>query len=186
MKFKPKEIAVPALILCAICLVITGALSVTNFITKDTIEALNLQTEKEARTVVLPDAANFEAGDSEESYYIGKAEDGSAKGYVFTTTAKGYGGTIQVMTGVNTEGEITGVTILSLDETPGLGMNAQNTSFTDMYKQTVPEGGFNVIKSGTAGDGNIVALTGATITSQAVTDAVNSAVAKYDEIKGGA
>lgn len=54
------------------------------------------------------------------------------------------------MTGINTEGEITGVTILSLDETPGLGMNAQNASFTDMYKQTVPEGGFNVIKSGTA------------------------------------
>ena len=183
MKFKPKEIAVPALILCAICLIITGALSVTNFITKDTIEALNLQTEKEARTVVLPDAANFEAGDSEESYYVGKADDGSEKGYVFTTTAKGYGGTIQVMTGINTEGEITGVTILSLDETPGLGMNA---SFTDMYKQTVPEGGFNVIKSGTAGDGNIVALTGATITSQAVTDAVNSAIDQYNEIKGGA
>lgn len=38
VKFKPKEIAVPALILCAICLIITGALSVTNFITKDTIE----------------------------------------------------------------------------------------------------------------------------------------------------
>ena len=182
MKFKPKEIAVPALILCAICLIITGALSVTNFITKDTIEALNLQTEKEARTV----AANFEAGDSEESYYVGKADDGSEKGYVFTTTAKGYGGTIQVMTGINTEGEITGVTILSLDETPGLGMNAQNASFTDMYKQTVPEGGFNVIKSGTAGDGNIVALTGATITSQAVTDAVNSAIDQYNEIKGGA
>ena len=177
MKFKPKEIAVPALILCAICLIITGALSVTNFITKDTIEALNLQTEKEARTVVLPDAANFEAGDSEESYYVGKADDGSEKGY---------GGTIQVMTGINTEGEITGVTILSLDETPGLGMNAQNASFTDMYKQTVPEGGFNVIKSGTAGDGNIVALTGATITSQAVTDAVNSAIDQYNEIKGGA
>ena len=186
MKFKLKEIAVPALILCAICLIITGALSVTNFITKDTIEALNLQTEKEARTVVLPDAANFEAGDSEESYYVGKADDGSEKGYVFTTTAKGYGGTIQVMTGINTEGEITGVTILSLDETPGLGMNAQNASFTDMYKQTVPEGGFNVIKSGTAGDGNIVALTGATITSQAVTDAVNSAIDQYNEIKGGA
>ena len=65
-------------------------------------------------------------------------------------------------------------------------MNAQNASFTDMYKQTVPEGGFNVIKSGTAGDGNIVALTGATITSQAVTDAVNSAIDQYNENKGGA
>ena len=75
MKFKPKEIAVPALILCAICLIITGALSVTNFITKDTIEALNLQTEKEARTVVLPDAANFEAGDSEESFVQSTADN---------------------------------------------------------------------------------------------------------------
>ena len=90
------------------------------------------------------------------------------------------------MTGINTEGQITCVTIIYFDETPGLGMNAQNASFTDMYKQTVPEGGFNVIKSGTAGDGNIVALTGATITSQAVTDAVNSAIDQYNEIKGGA
>ena len=90
------------------------------------------------------------------------------------------------MTGINIEGEITGVTILSLNETPGLGMNAQNATFTDMYKQTAPESGFNVIKSGTAGDGNIVALTGATITSQAVTDAVNAAIEQYNEIKGGA
>ena len=186
MKFKAKEIAVPALILCAICLVVTGALSATNFITKDKIAALNLETEQESRSVVLPDAANFEAGDTEGSYYIGKGEDGSVKGYVFTSSAKGYSSTIQVMTGISAEGEITGVTILSLSETPGLGMNAQNASFTDMYKQSVPADGFTVIKSGTAGDGNVVALTGATITSQAVTDAVNLAVDQYNEIKGGA
>ena len=82
--------------------------------------------------------------------------------------------------------EVTGVTILSLSETPGLGMNAQNADFTDMYKQPVPENGFTVLKSGTADNGNIVALTGATITSQAVTDAVNAAVSQYHEIKGGA
>lgn len=186
MKFKPKEIAVPALILCAICLIITGALSVTNFVTKDTIQALNLEIEKESRTIVLPDATNFEAGDSEESYYVGKADDGSIKGYVFATTAKGYGGTIRVMTGIDIEGFVTGVTILSMNETPGLGMNAQNPSFTDMYKQVVPEDGFDVVKSGTACDGHTVALTGATITSQAVTDAVNSAIDQYHKIKGGA
>ena len=43
------------------------------------LKLLNLETEKSARTVVLPDAANFEAGDSEESYFIGKADDGSEK-----------------------------------------------------------------------------------------------------------
>ena len=78
---------------------------------------------------MLPDAANFEAGDSEESYYVGKADDGSEKGYVFTTTAKGYGGTIQVMTGINTEGEITGVTILSLDENSWIGYECTKCQF---------------------------------------------------------
>ena len=61
-------------------------------ITTDEVRSiLELSLIHISRTVVLPDAANFEAGDSEESYYVGKADDGSEKGYVFTTTAKGYG-----------------------------------------------------------------------------------------------
>ena len=186
MKFNAKEIAIPALILCAICLVVTGALSGTNFIKKDAIAALNLETEQAARSVVLPDASQFEPGDEEATYYVGTGDDGSVKGYIFNNSAKGYSSTLQVMTGISAEGEVTGVTILSLSETPGLGMNAQNADFTDMYKQPVPENGFTVLKSGTADNGNIVALTGATITSQAVTDAVNAAVSQYHEIKGGA
>lgn len=186
MKFKAKDIAMPAIILCAVCLVITGALSVTNFITKDKIAALAVETEQSARSIVLPDTTKFEAGDTDGTYYIGKKDDGSMNGYVFTTEAKGYGGTIRVMTGINNKGEVTGVNILSLNETPGLGMNAQKESFRDQYKQPVPSKGFTVIKTGKAGNGNISAMTGATITSKGVTEAVNAAVQKYNEVKGGA
>lgn len=90
------------------------------------------------------------------------------------------------MTGISTEGNVTGVTILSLNETPGLGMNAQNETYTDMYRQPVPKNGFSVVKSGQAEHGNIVALTGATITTNAVTNAVNAAVEQYQAIQGGA
>ena len=182
MKFKPKEIAMPALILCIICLVVTGALSVTSFITKDKIAQLSIETAKQARTVVLPEAVDFKPADDKESYYIGNGPDGSVKGYVFTNSAKGYAGSLQVMTGINTKGQVTGVTILSLNETPGLGMNAQNAEFTDMYRQPVPRAGFTVIKSGLPENGNIVALTGATITTNAVTEAVNASVQQYEAI----
>ena len=75
--------------------------------------------------------------------------------------------------------------ILEQDETPGLGANAEKESFRDQFKQAVPENGFSVTKS-TAGEGEISAMTGATITTAAVTNAVNDAIAQYHEIKEGA
>ena len=90
------------------------------------------------------------------------------------------------MTGISSEGTVTGISFLSINETPGLGMNAQKDSFKDQYKQTVPENGFTLIKSGEASEGEINAMTGATITSNAVTKAVNAAITQYNEIKEGA
>ena len=87
------------------------------------------------------------------------------------------------MTGISTDGTVTGVSILSISDTPGLGMNAEKESFRDQYKKAAPAGGFTVIKNGTAGDTEISAMTGATITSQAVTDAVNDAIAQYYAVK---
>ena len=130
---------------------------------------------------MLPDADSFEEADG---YAIGKTGSDIA-GYVFVTSSKGYGGDVQVMTGISTDGQITGVVILEQDETPGLGANAEKESFRDQFKQAVPENGFTVTKS-TAGEGEISAMTGATITTTAVTNAVNDAIAQYNEIKEGA
>lgn len=182
MKLDFKTIARPALILFVICLVASAALAGTNALTADKIVQAQLETAEASRKIVLPDAQEFESADG---YNVGKS-GGSDVGYVFETESKGYGGTVKVMTGIDTEGKITGVVILSHSETPGLGANAENQKFLDGYKQDAPPGGIEVIKNTAPASGQIEALTGATITSQAVTDAVNLAIEKYEQVKGGA
>ena len=108
------------------------------------------------------------------------------KSQVFETEASGYGGKVKVMTGIDAEGAITGVVILSHDETPGLGANAEKPDFLNQFLQQAPEGGLEVIKYQTPGEGQIQAMTGATVTSTAVTNAVNQAIAQYNTVKGGA
>lgn len=86
------------------------------------------------------------------------------------------------MTGVDNGGAITGVELLEISETAGLGMNAQKESFRDQFQGL--SGSIGVAKSA-AGEGEITALTGATITSRAVTNAVNQALALYQSEIGG-
>jgi electron transport complex protein RnfG len=178
-----KEIVRPAFVLFAICLIVTVCLALTNAVTKDAIAA---QAEKDAQTsrlAALPSAETFEKYDGAENCYVGK-EGGETVGWVFTTSASSYGGEITVATGISKEGKVTGVVLESTSDTPGLGLNAQKDSFRSQYRQDVPANGFEVVK-GTAGSGQISALTGATISSRAVTSAVNEAVAQYQKIKGG-
>lgn len=183
MKINLKEVVKPTATLFVICLVITLLLAATNLMTRDKIAEMNKQSEAATRQVVLPGATSFEDS-SDTSYAVGK-KGSDVFGYVFTTKTKSYGGDLSVMTGIGKDGKVTGVAILSINDTPGLGLNAQKDSFRDQYKQTVPEKGFEVIKSGGAKDGQIEAMTGATITSKAVTACVNEAIETYQKIKGG-
>lgn len=96
-------------------------------------------------------------------------------GYVITVTDKeGYGGDIQITVGVQTDGTISGVSILSIGETAGLGMRATESVFQEQYvgKNTDK---FYVSKDGGEGE-PIDAISGATITSRAFTGAVNTAI----------
>ena len=104
-------------------------------------------------------------------------------GYVITTTDKdGYGGDIQVSVGIQSDGTVTGVSFLSLSETAGLGMNAKEPYFYEQYVGKNPTK-FAVSKDG--GDSEqIDALSGATITSRAVTGAVNAALGYYQNAFG--
>ncbi|MGX8702226.1 FMN-binding protein [Caproiciproducens sp.] len=183
MKIDTKEVLTPALTLFVICLVTAVLLAGTNLMTRDKIVEINQQSESASRQLVLPSAKAFE--DSKDgTYAIGK-NGNSLAGYVFTTKAKSYGGDLKVMTGIDKDGKITGVILLSIGDTPGLGLNAEKESFRDQYKKAVPENGFEVIKSGAASDTQIEAMTGATITSKAVTACVNDAIKEYRTIKGG-
>ena len=119
----------------------------------------------------------------EYTYYEGYDNNKNIVGYVFTTSAKGYGGDIVTMVGVLSDGTVSGMDFLSISETAGLGMNADTDEFKNQYVGKSGEIGLN---KNAPGENEIQALTGATITSKAVVSAVNAITAAYEEIRGGA
>ena len=101
---------------------------------------------------------------------------------VKVTTEDGYGGDITLVVGIDTNDEITGIEVLSIDETGGLGMNAKNDNFKNQYYyKSVTD--FKITKTGKQNEDEIDALSGATITSSAFNNAINGALAINQEIK---
>ena len=94
-----------------------------------------------------------------------------------TTDKEGYGGDIQITVGITSDGTVNGISILSISETAGLGMKAKEPAFYEQYQGKQAEK-FAVSKDGGEGE-PIDAISGATITSRAVTGAVNVALAYY-------
>ncbi len=180
-----KDILVPTIALFVFCLVATALLAGTNLITSEKIAQNAVEKENSSRMIVLPEGKEYGEVTTLESgitYCEGKDESGKLAGYVFTTSAKGYGGAVGVMVGVDTEGVITGIEILSHAETPGLGANATSDSFKSRF--VGKSGELTVDKNSNDGQ-NIQAITAATITSKAVTGAVNAALAEFNNITGG-
>ncbi len=197
MKLNAKDVLKPTAILFAICVIVSAALAGTNLLTKDKIAEQAAAKAEESRKLVLPEAAWFEELDELQyppeweggTVYKAWDQEGEGRsviGYVFETSAKGYGGDVKVMTGIAGRGaeyeKITGVAILSHGETPGLGANAEKEEFRDQYQQAPPKNGIEIVKYQTPAEGQIEAMTGATITSTAVTNAVNQAIEQWYEV----
>lgn len=184
-KLNAKSVLVPAVALLVICLVATTLLALTNSITSEQIALNAVETENMSRSLVLPQGASYsEVTETENgiTYCTGYDKDGKEIGYIFTSGAKGYGGTVSVMVGLDTEGVITGIEILSHAETPGLGANAVKDDFKDRFNGK--SGTLTVDKVSNDGQ-NIQAITAATITSKAVVAAVNSITEAYTNIIAG-
>lgn len=178
---------------------------VLGFVYELTKEPIRLQEEKaiqEACQAVFADASSFEAVKyvpnvtlTEELAALGveigtiyKAYDasGNDKGYVVeSTTREGYGGNIVLYVGVKTDGAVSGVSILEIAETPGLGMNADAVLIPQF--KGVQTSQFTYTKTGSTNDSEIDAISGATVTTKAVVNAVNGAVQVVTEdlLKGG-
>lgn len=181
-----KDIAKTGSILFVIAAVCTGLVSFASEITKEPIARQKAQAKAAAMQEVLPSAQAFEekeASDDIVEVQIG-LQDGNPVGYALRVDPKGYDGTIEIMVGVTNEGIVEGIKILSHSETPGLGANSADSKFTDRFKgkNTL----LKVTKSSQAGEDEISAITGATITSQAVTDGVNKAIEYVQNQEGGA
>lgn len=161
-------------------------------ITKEPIRQQTIKKNNEAMQAVLPTAEAFAVKevDIEDGSLVTEVNEGKkgddVQGYAIKVTNDGYGGKIKLMVGISKDGVLQGMTILEHTETPGLGANATKDEFKDQFKEKSVETDLEVTKSGAAADNEIEALTGATITSNYVTQAVNSAIEVYNtELKGG-
>lgn len=187
IRFSPKEIIVPTVSLFAICLAVSLLLAFTDKITAPKIEKLAKENENKTMAQVLPAAKDFSGekvitlNDTEYSYYEGKS-NGENVGIVVKTHAKSYNGELEAMVGIGKDGKVAAVSITSIEDTAGLGMRAKEQTFLDQFKGK--SGNIGVSKSG-ASETEIQAITGATITSRAMANAVSGATAVYEKVLKG-
>ncbi len=195
-----------ALALTLITLVAGVALGGVYEITKDPIAKQEAQAKAEAYEQVFTDAAAFEAVEmddtltktirdqlDQEGYKaqsieeVMRAEDqsGETLGYAFTVvTSEGYGGDIQFSMGVQNDGTLNGISILSIGETAGLGMNADTPAFKNQFVGKQVEK-LQYTKNGATQDDEINAISGATVTTNAMTNGVNAGLCAFRVMEGG-
>lgn len=174
---KSESMARLVIVLFAVTAIVAFLLGLVDFITRDKIAA-NVKAKTDAAMSAVLEAESYTELDSYSdasglvnSIYIATDASGSTIGYVSEVSPSGFGGTINMVVGVDTDGAVTGISIVKMSETSGLGDNASNTSFREQYVGKT--GTIAVDKDG----GEIAALTGATVTSRAVTDGVNAVLA---------
>ncbi|MCU6746628.1 RnfABCDGE type electron transport complex subunit G [Faecalicatena acetigenes] len=192
------------LILTAITVVAGLLLGIVYGITEKPIAVSQEKAKQEAFQAVLKDAASFETYkefDADEASSLlkenGYAQDdimeiaeaknagGETIGYVINVAShEGYGGDIEMSVGILNDGTVKGIEMLSISETAGLGMKANEADFKEQFKDKQVEK-FSYTKTGEEGDDKIDAISGATITTNAVTNAVDSALVYFQNELGG-
>lgn len=198
MKTMLKEAATLLLITVAAGLI----LGLVYEITKAPIAAAEEAAAKAAYQEVFPQAADFEALEvssvESDSVWLEKGYDGvdivealravdsagSTLGYVLTVTShEGYGGDITFSMGIQKDGTLNGISILNISETAGLGMKAEDVLKPQFAGKNVAE--FAYTRTGAVTESQIDAISGATITTKAVTTAVNGGLYYYQTQLGG-
>ncbi len=201
MENKKKDTMIKdSLILCAITLIAGLLLGVIYDMTKEPIAqrkiiekqntyrsvyetAVSFEESEELAAKVSACQSNWDANGSEfgkvavnEALYA-KDADGTVIGYIVSATSKeGYGGDVQVAMGIRLDGYIEGVSILDMNETVGLGARAKEPAFLSQYMNKSVDR-FLVTTTGASAENEIDAMTSSTITSKAVTNAINAALA---------
>ena len=189
---EPFRIPKPIIVLGIVAIVAGVALSGVFSVTKDPIEKNELQKKTAAFTEVCPDAKEFEtlpaaeallANQDESStprvteFYVGKDANQETAGYAMSITTQGFGGKMVIALGLTPEGKIRSIAFPVIEETEGLGKEATKAPFRDQF---TGKSGKLVLNE------DIDALSGATITSNAVVNAVNNALEFFETaMKGG-
>jgi len=174
MKTAKYDFIRPVVVLMLICLVISTALAFTNEKTAPLIELAEKTKAETARKEVLPDADTFTqmelTGLPAIVTAVYKADNGV--GYVLMITAKGYGGDMKLICGIDSDGKIVASRTLSHSETQGLGSKTAEAGFRDQFA------GKDASLAG------VEAISGATISSKAYIGVIKDAFTAYDIAKG--
>lgn len=210
-KERKQSMVKDALILCAISLIAALTLGFVNEMTKDKIAALAAQAKAEAYQAVFPEAVGIRDRNDEEvlaaaldeadqilaaNGFSGVTLDevclvwddkNNTIGYVASVTLKGFD-MLTLTFGYTTDGVCTGLEFLEINETPGMGMKADEPAFKNMFVGRHTDS-FVVVKGAGAAENEIDCITGATITSEAVVKGVNAGISFMNELQnrlGGA
>lgn len=188
------SIVKPTLVLFIVCVIISGSLAYVNGMTRDTIQVNTLAEQEEFRKQVLNTAEKFEPTEQKgipeavKGIYAGFAGNDPV-GFVVEVSTKGYGGAISMTVGVNMEGAITGVIVGNNNETPGLGSKATGGDFIARFSSIaigdIAENALIVVKQQPKAANEVQAVSGATISSRAITKGVQAALDAVKIVKGG-
>lgn len=163
----------PIVVLTAICIVVSGALVGTYSMTKPVIDAAKAEEERLALMAVLPEGKNFEAIDVAAENIVSAYVDTEGAGYVFMAQGKGFGGAINVMVGIGSDGLITGTQVMEHGETPGIG----DKMITEEWFQPQYVGKDQNLEG-------VEGITGATFSSKGFNAAIAAAYTAYGEAAG--
>lgn len=182
-----RDIIKNAMILFVIALISSVLLAFSYSITKEPIAKQQLIRQNEALSAVLPDSEFTEITEADFSKQpailsLFEAKSGSdIVGYAFKVASEeGYSGHLELVVGISPDGKLTGIDLVQQSETPGLGAKSDDEEFKSQYVQK-PASLLTVVKSAPANESEIGAISGATITSRAVTNAVNEAISYFNE-----
>lgn len=196
-----KKILKDTLILAIITIVSGFLLGLVYMITKEPIAIQNEKTKLAAYNSVFAELDSYE--EIEELEEAQKAvkdagysavilnevvrafdKDKKELGLIITVTDKdGYGGDIKMTVGIDVTGTITGLEILEINETAGLGMKAKDASFRKQYIG-INADKVEYTKNGKTKDNEIDAISSATVTTSAVTDGVNGSITAFKALGG--
>lgn len=188
------KIVVMTLKLLIITLIAGMLLGVVNSVTREPIAEQARKEAEEARRAAFPEAVSFEESAAAipegyaiiKSVYVALDADGNEIGIVASVITKAYSSGLNLTVGIGADGTIKGVIVGSHGETPGLGAKATEEKFRGQYTGKPYDEPLTVVKNPASADNEVQAITGATITSRGVTDAVNAVAAYYNEAMGGA
>jgi electron transport complex protein RnfG len=170
------------IVLGVICLTATFVLALTYQITRPRIEEQLRLEEQEALKEIAPLADSFVEKSIDGIEYLEAIKENKLIGYCLRITTSGYNGYIRLLAGIDLNGVITGVRVLEHQETPGLGAKISEIKPGEkdpwFLKQFIGKSARTIqVKK------DIDAITGATISSKAVAEAINKTVTDFLEKK---